>query len=209
MPRPLVPLPQRAASGSATVERRVKALEIRADANLPAQTGVISPSYASGDPMVTVGSDAAETGPYQRLSSYTPVASDTVALLRAGGTGIVLGRLELAAAFPGRPGRGDPTVRGGMSGTAETAAQASTAASTSSVGLFPVVFPVEGGANGRAVYNDSTATLYLLFGAGASVTNYTVQISPGGYYEFPQPLYCGEVDGVWSAATGYARTTAW
>jgi hypothetical protein len=94
MPRPLVPLHQRDASGKASLERRVKLLEIRADNSLPAQTGVISPSYTSGDPMVTVGSDATTTGPYQHLSGYTPAASDAVALMRAAGTWIVLGKLS-------------------------------------------------------------------------------------------------------------------
>ena len=78
----------------------------------------------------------------------------------------------------------------------------------------PQVWPVEAGtgtgSNGRAVFNDSTATLYLLYGTGATTTNYTVQIGPGGYYEFPATvMYLGPVEGVWSSATGNARTTAW
>jgi hypothetical protein len=89
----LVPLHLRDASGKATLERRVKLLEIRADNSLPAQAGVISPSYSSGNPMVTVGSDASETGPYQHLSSYTPVASDAVALLWVAGAWAVIGKL--------------------------------------------------------------------------------------------------------------------
>lgn len=96
-------------------------------------------------------------------------------------------------------------------GYALTATQASVPAATSTTELFAEVFPDQGGGNGRTVYNDSTATLYLLFGAGASTTNYTVQIGPGGYYEFPcaNGMYCGEVDGVWSAVNGSARVTAW
>ena len=92
MTRPLVPLHQRDASGKATLERRVKALEIRADGSLPAQAGVISPSYTSGNPMVTIGSDTTATGPYQHLSSYTPVAGDPVALLWAAGSWLVIGK---------------------------------------------------------------------------------------------------------------------
>ena len=94
--------------------------------------------------------------------------------------------------------------------SAQTATVANVAAATSSVQVFPQVWPSEAGAsNGRTVFNDSTATLYLLFGTGASTTNYTVQIGPGGYVEFPPPLFCGEADGIWSSANGYARTTAW
>ena len=71
------------------------------------------------------------------------------------------------------------------------------------------VFPANPSARARAVYNDSTAVLYLKFGATASTTSYTVQIAADGYYEFPGPLYGGQVDGIWDAANGNARTTEW
>lgn len=93
MPRPLVPLHQRDASGKATLERRVKALEIRADSALAPQTGVVSPSYTSGNPTVTVGSDTTATGPYQHLASYSPAANDPVALLWVAGAWVVIGKL--------------------------------------------------------------------------------------------------------------------
>jgi hypothetical protein len=99
-------------------------------------------------------------------------------------------------------------------GYALTAVQTSVAAATSTTTLFAVAYPDENGGNGtngRTVFNDSTATLYLLFGAGASTTDYTVQLAPGAYYEFPcaNGMYCGEVDGIWSAVNGNARLTAW
>jgi hypothetical protein len=57
------------------------------------------------------------------------------------------------------------------------------------------------------IFNDSTQVLYVKWGATASATSYTVQIAPGGYYEFPQPAYTGIVDGIWAAANGNARVT--
>jgi hypothetical protein len=57
------------------------------------------------------------------------------------------------------------------------------------------------------VYNDSTAVLYLKFGATASTTSFTILIPSQGYYEFPQPCYSGQVDGIWAAANGSARVT--
>jgi hypothetical protein len=59
----------------------------------------------------------------------------------------------------------------------------------------------------RTVFNDSTANLFLKFGATASTSSFTVKIAAGGYYEFPQPLYTGLVDGIWDAANGAARLT--
>jgi hypothetical protein len=80
----------------------------------------------------------------------------------------------------------------------------SVASSATSVSLF-----APGPADGRAVFNDSTAVLYLKFGATASASDYTVQVAAGGYFEFPQPLYEGEVDGIWASANGNARLTSW
>lgn len=58
------------------------------------------------------------------------------------------------------------------------------------------------------IYNDSTATLYLKWGATASATSFTVLILGGSYYELPGPtVYTGILDGIWSSATGAARVT--
>ncbi|WP_430378414.1 hypothetical protein [Streptomyces sp. B1-3] len=77
--------------------------------------------------------------------------------------------------------------------------------SASNVTLFPSA--AEG--NARVIWNDSTATLYVKFGATASTTSFTVKLAPGAYYEFPQPLYVGQVDGIWDSANGFARLTSW
>lgn len=86
-----------------------------------------------------------------------------------------------------------------------TATLVNVASSATNVTLFAA----SSDTNARAVYNDSTAVLYLKFGATASTTSYTVQIAAQSYYEFPQPTYAGQVDGIWASANGAARTTAW
>lgn len=75
--------------------------------------------------------------------------------------------------------------------------------------------------HGRCIFNDSTAVLYVKFGATASATSYTLQIPAGGYYEFPlgsnslysgqagSGIYTGRVDGIWASANGFARVTSW
>ncbi len=87
--------------------------------------------------------------------------------------------------------------------------QSATLANVNGSASSVAVFAVNGAARGRAVWNDSTATLYLKFGATASTTSYTVKMGPGDYYEFPRPVYAGAVEGIWSAANGAARTTEW
>lgn len=85
-----------------------------------------------------------------------------------------------------------------------TATEANVASSASSVTLFAA-----GVANGRTIFNDSSAVLYVKFGATASTSSYTFQMQPGAYFEFPQPVYGGQVDGIWASANGNARVTSW
>ena len=63
---------------------------------------------------------------------------------------------------------------------------------------------------GFAIYNESSATCYLKFGATASATSYTVQLSGGAYYELAgHGVYTGIIDALWTTATGSARVTSW
>ena len=72
-----------------------------------------------------------------------------------------------------------------------------------------ILFEPAGEGNGRTVFNESTAVLYLAYAPTASETAYTVQLDPGAYYEFPAPLFLGAVSGIWASANGYARLTSW
>lgn len=87
--------------------------------------------------------------------------------------------------------------------------QAATVANVASSASNTQLFAAASIVHGRTVYNDSTAVLYLKYGTGASSTSYTVQLVAGAYYEFPQPVYAGEVDGIWASANGNARVTSW
>jgi hypothetical protein len=66
---------------------------------------------------------------------------------------------------------------------------------------------------GLAVYNTSTATLYLKLGATAVIADrYTVAIGTNAYWELPTEsdgdVYRGIVDGIWgSDAGGHAFVT--
>jgi len=56
---------------------------------------------------------------------------------------------------------------------------------------------------GAAIYNDSSAILYLKCGAAASLTSFTVMMVPNAYFELPFG-YVGIVDGIWASASGGA-----
>lgn len=59
---------------------------------------------------------------------------------------------------------------------------------------------------GATIYNDSSAILYVNFGATASTTAFTVKIQPDKDYVIPFG-YTGAINGIWDSATGYARLT--
>lgn len=54
-------------------------------------------------------------------------------------------------------------------------------------------------------YNDSAFRLFLKFGATATSSSFTVRIDSQGYYELPVPVYTGQIDGIWTGATGAVR----
>lgn len=85
----------------------------------------------------------------------------------------------------------------------QTPAVSSVAGSATAVNLFLA----NTAAKQRIIHNDSTAILYVKFGAAATVTDYTVRISSQNMFIFPLPLYVGLVTGIWQAATGDARLT--
>ena len=60
---------------------------------------------------------------------------------------------------------------------------------------------------GVLVFNDSTAVLYLKYGTTASASSYSVKMEAGSYWEMPQPIYTGQLDGIWASANGAARVT--
>lgn len=57
-------------------------------------------------------------------------------------------------------------------------------------------------------YNDSTEPLFVKFGATAARGSFTTVIQCGSYYEMPNPIYTGVIDGIWlSSVGGFARIT--
>jgi hypothetical protein len=61
---------------------------------------------------------------------------------------------------------------------------------------------------GAYIFNDSTVALYVKLGTTASLTDFTVKVNGGAYYELPFPVYTGRIDGIWASdASGAARMT--
>jgi hypothetical protein len=94
------------------------------------------------------------------------------------------------------------------SGAAATQVSGSNVVQVPSAAANTELAAANGARRALAVMNDSTATLFLKLGTVADpAASYTVKIPAGGYYELPQPIYTGQVDGTWSAANGNAYVT--
>lgn len=60
---------------------------------------------------------------------------------------------------------------------------------------------------GAFIFNDGSNNLFVKLGNAASLTSFTVKILAGGFYEVPEPIYTGDITGIWDVATGSARIT--
>jgi hypothetical protein len=91
------------------------------------------------------------------------------------------------------------------------ATSTSTCTSVSAAVADTALLAANSGRITAAIYNDSTATLYLKLGTGASTTSFTAKVLANGYYELPiganGRIYSGAINGYWSAANGAARVT--
>lgn len=117
---------------------------------------------------------------------------------------------------------GDPATNAGVApvdalrGVAVYGVGASTGtiASVNDTNADVTILAANADRKGAAVFNDSTALLYLaLANVTASATNYSVQIPAGGYFELPPcdgGVYTGVIKGIWASdASGAARVTEW
>ncbi|OHD18527.1 MAG: hypothetical protein A2Y38_13865 [Spirochaetes bacterium GWB1_59_5] len=81
-----------------------------------------------------------------------------------------------------------------------------TTSSVASAAGNVMLLAANAGRKGAAIFNDSNKFLYLKLGATASVTDFTALLRQGDYYEVPFDFQ-GQIDGIWSAANGFARIT--
>jgi len=60
---------------------------------------------------------------------------------------------------------------------------------------------------GLMIYNHANGALFLKLGNGATVTNFTVKLSSGSYYELPRPIHTGSITMIGDAAGGHIMAT--
>lgn len=102
----------------------------------------------------------------------------------------------------------DVTSVGGTVTTKETRSATGTLTQVNDSASSVTILASNASRLGASIANDSTATLYLKMGTTASLTDYTVPVVTGAYYEVPFN-YTGRIDGIWATDpnTGAARVT--
>ncbi len=70
-----------------------------------------------------------------------------------------------------------------------------------------VLMPDNKGGRKVLFYNHHAGSCFLKFGLGASVTNFTVKLSSGSYYETPMPIHTGSYTATWDSAGGMLFVT--
>lgn len=60
---------------------------------------------------------------------------------------------------------------------------------------------------GLLLYNDSSAMQYLKLGTTASLTDFTVILTPRMFYEVAAPIYLGQIDVISSSTNGAIQVT--
>ncbi|MBN3943501.1 hypothetical protein [Nostoc sp. NMS9] len=81
--------------------------------------------------------------------------------------------------------------------TSDTSIPTTVASSVTSV----TILASNSNRKGATIWNDSTANLFIEFGATATTSAFTAKLSADGYYEVPFH-YTGVISGIWSAANG-------
>lgn len=101
------------------------------------------------------------------------------------------------------------TMAGAAGGGAVAVATSATVTSVTASASNGTLLAANADRIGVLMHNNSTATLYFKYGATASIAagGYSVAMGPGSYWEMPQPIDPGQIDGIWSAANGYVNIT--
>lgn len=101
------------------------------------------------------------------------------------------------------------TIISGLEVLAKSQATASSLSNVEDSATSVTLLSANSDRKGAIIYNDSDYHLFVKFGATASTTSFTVRVpNKGGFYELPQPVYTGVIDGIWEAdSSGFARIT--
>lgn len=96
------------------------------------------------------------------------------------------------------------TSAGPAAGTATATVKTQVASAASST----TILAANASRRSAIIVNTDPNTLRIKYGATASATSFTAVIPSGGYWEMPEPIYAGIIDGIWDVdGAGVAQVT--
>lgn len=103
----------------------------------------------------------------------------------------------------------DVNLVGGSLSVTDTKSSTATVTSVADTATSTTLLAANAARLGATIFNDSSALLYVRFGAGtASSTDYSVRVYSNGYLHVPSS-YTGAITGIWATdpGDGAARVT--
>jgi len=226
-PSNFIPIKSRTLSGEHIIARDIDALPGTVEGDIGASKGFLATLAAAVSAnRMAVDLTAAVTGYLATLagavlagSMKTVLQAGTAAIGKlAANAGINIGTVDVASgsvaltgALPaGANAIGKLAANAGVN-IGEVSTAAPSAASTANVNASATVVTIlaaNAARVGAMIYNSSTTgTLYVKLGSAASLTSWSVQLDPGGYWEMPRRYYTGIITGIWTVASGDAKVT--
>ena len=94
---------------------------------------------------------------------------------------------------------GAASAAAGSSGIIPTVSSATVNAGVASAATSVTIVAANAARRGLLLVNTDANILRIKYGATATASSFTVPIPSGGYWEMPQPIYLGIIDGIWDA----------
>lgn len=158
-----------------------------------------------------VSSDEATSGQIQRVKlAYSADGIDTHVAADGDGLLVNLGTNNDVVVSDGG---GSITVDGAITANVGTPSSSSSATVTDDTTVTTTAESVASNANRRGLIvqaaSANTASCFLRFGGTASATSWTVEVTPGAYWEMPTNVFTGAVSYVSASGTQTLHVTEW
>jgi hypothetical protein len=107
--------------------------------------------------------------------------------------------------------QGATGATGPEGGTTLVTSSSATNSSVADAATSQTILASNASRKGFSIYNDSSQAAYVKFGSTASTTDFTMKLSPYGFYEmFGDCLYTGIITAIWASdSSGSARVAEW
>lgn len=147
-----------------------------------------TPTSSNGNLIVVGEKQLSEGINLGQVSLIRAGAADAICNIRIGQSG---DQAKTTTSRPGNPSSSSSPVLSNVSNAATSFA----------------VLAANAQRKGIVIYNDSSTSVYLKFGATATTSSFSYKLAAGQTWEAPQPIHLGQIDAIADVATGTLRVT--